>query len=446
MALLEMESSNLRPEYHVPHCTYSCWLPILMGFLSLSVGICCLFFMSRIGIVLCVLNSIFGLIFSYITYSTLARPKRYKAIVAIAGNLLHICLLLGTVVYGSRLLVINVQAEAKNNAANASPVFNFMLDYYLAYGGYESSPSGDEGEEPKSLPSPSSSSSRQIPDGEMALGNQTLPSSLDWSVPAAAPTAVEKGAFPPLPILPDDFLNLNRPQPTDDTQLRDLLSRQAARFKAVISAVRATAKDTSWVNFNTRDSWVSSSTDSSGEETEEAASNPMDSCDHGKEEPVCCPCLFSRDDLNCIAKAATSDAFAESVLKRLRSLLYWGLFCGYVEWGLAFVTKLNRKCAEDCLLDQFDFSRQEGKQFDINAHAVRLMKHIKAVPQKQARLCASKAAVASCRVEETLIQRGAAAALCAALPLSVVLIMFCLTCIVACWKIAQRYNAKVQNR
>lgn len=446
MVLHLRESYSLRPDYLGPSCAYLCWLPIAMGFLSLSVGICCLFFMCRVGVILCILNSALGLIFPYFTYSTHAHPKRYKAVLAIIGNVLHIGLLVFTLIKGSSLLVLNVRAEAQNNAADASPTFNLMLNYYFAHAGFDIPPPYRlEAKEPFS----SSSSDAQLPE-EAASGKQDLPpASSDLGVPA-----FQRPALSSPPAFSSETLAAGERHAVNNF----LLNVQTARFNAIISGLSVFAKDVTGVTFETKvtEGSYSLPSGSAGKQSTRSARKrrrvpPPSRSDTSRvsrestEDDFSMSFPFSSEDLLCVLKAGTSAVFGESVLRRLRTLLYWGLFCGYVERGLILISRRDISCAEECHFDQFHFSRHEGNMAHTRAQAAQLMRSIQNMTKVQARYCIANAAVASCRIEAAYIQQGVAAALCAALPLSFVLAIFCCTCIIACWKIARKCGKKVQS-
>lgn len=396
--------------------------------------------MCHVGVILCVLNCVLGLIFPYITYSTHAHPKRYKAVVAILGNVLHICLLLFTVVHGSSLLVLNVRAQARNNGADVSPTFNLMLDFYFAHAGFDI-PTRHRLEAKE--PSASSSSDARVPDSGAASEKQSSPSS------ARGVSAPEQAAFPALPVFSLDKLSAG-----EQNDHSDLLAIQSARFTSIISSLSVLAKELTWVSFGDQDSGVGQGlpTDSAGQSTGKNTgkrSNSQSSnarVSRGSSEDNSSPSYhFSREDLHCIIKAEASPVFAENVLRRFRSLLYWGLFCGYVERSLILLSKRNIACAGQCHFEQFHLSRHEKNMARTGNQAAQLMKNVRTMTREQARFCVATATIASCRVEEAFIQHRVAAALCAALPLSFVLVIFCCTCIIACWKIAQRCGKKVQS-
>lgn len=369
-----------------------------MGFLSLSVGICCLFFMSTSGIIHCLLNCALGSLFSYLTYATHTQPKRWKARIAIVGNVLHILLLVSTIVQGSLLLRANVEAGADNNEVHTSSTFSSILDYYFEYAEFDEQSS-------------------------VALRFRT--------------SLHENASISSMPFVSKEKARASR----SGNEPGSTINANGERFTSIIASLSSISEDVSGARRK-------------GDGHIRAKANSKTPADLGEEQSQSTPKIgvssaiaqwgrsknlppsynFSNEDRACATKAVANEAFGESVFKRLRSLLYWGLFCGYSARNIILPRQWLLSCEEECHFNMLNFSRFEHDSQKQTEQAMKFVKALQGMTKAEARFCIATATVAACRIEEMYLHHGVAAALCAALPLSFVLAIFCITCIVACYR------------
>ncbi|KAL8425062.1 hypothetical protein Efla_001451 [Eimeria flavescens] len=118
------------------------WMPHALFILSFLLGICCLFFMSSGGIVLCILHCIIGTLAALVTYGTRTKNHQLMAMVAVLFNFLYWLVLICTFIYTAWLLSIHAKAKKDMNNGVTSPALRPLLDAYSAYvSGEEADPS-----------------------------------------------------------------------------------------------------------------------------------------------------------------------------------------------------------------------------------------------------------------------------------------------------------------
>ncbi|KAL8433222.1 hypothetical protein ACSSS7_004007 [Eimeria intestinalis] len=109
------------------------WMPHVLFPLSFLLGICCLFFMSSGGIVLCILHCVIGTLAALVTWGTRTKNHQIMAMVAVLLNFLYWLLLICTLVYTAWLLSQHVKAKRDYNKGVSSPALGPMLEQYSEY-------------------------------------------------------------------------------------------------------------------------------------------------------------------------------------------------------------------------------------------------------------------------------------------------------------------------
>ncbi|KAL8452699.1 hypothetical protein Emed_001263 [Eimeria media] len=109
------------------------WMPHVLFPMSFLLGICCLFFMSSGGIVLCILHCVIGTLAALVTWGTRTKNHQVMAMVAVLLNFLYWLLLVCTLIYTAWLLAQHVKAKKDFNNGVISPALRPMLEQYSEY-------------------------------------------------------------------------------------------------------------------------------------------------------------------------------------------------------------------------------------------------------------------------------------------------------------------------
>ena len=408
-----------------------CWIPILMAFLSFLLGICCLFFMSIGGLVLCILHCTVGCILVLIPYGVYQRAERLRAIAGIISTSLYMVLLVSTFAYAAWLLAQNARAENERGTEDGSPLITPSLDMYAAQSGFTSARRLEAADESMDLDA-------------LDMQEEAGLDSKNLSRVLRPPKQEDPGTLSSSSIssLPTD----NR-SPDATSEGRRLQSEEELLFgSSDLSSDSLTLKSKhgkSRPSFgSTQDKLLSVAQQTASEMLAEESSslNPV-VLRQGAE--TLADYKPTKGDVKCLAKMQSGQEHLAGAHSRLYALLDWGLFCGYTRYSVSALRKWPISCEEDCHFGKLHFSRYRENEAKTREQGYAFMNSVQAMSKEQAQFCIVLAAIAACRIEEKYLQYGAMAALCFALIFCICLLGFAAKCLVECIFVANKDKRKV---
>ncbi|KAL8425061.1 hypothetical protein Efla_001450 [Eimeria flavescens] len=340
------------------------WMPPIMFFLALSLGTCCLFFMSAGGFIFCVLHFVLGSLVALVTFGTRSKNSQLMAIFSVFGNTLYLLLLACTFVYAAWLLGRNARATRDFDNGTSSPLISPLIDLYAG------AVAGDNDAE----------ESRRLQDAEAPFTGR--PGHLQEQLAAASP--IETSTFG----LKDDFV---RGLPT---QLKG-----ASPVDAMMQSARLTLEELQ-------------RSDKESVSPTVLRQGPPTRFDGLK---------FSKADGKCLLELETNEKLRINTFKRLHAFLDWGLFCGFTKYSVGALHRWPIACEDVCHLNLLNFSQHGEDLLSILQQAAYFKKAIESMGEQEIQMCAALTVVTACRMEQTKFPAGTMAALCLAL-----LVSFCL--------------------
>lgn len=109
------------------------WMPHVLFPMSFLLGICCLFFMSSGGIVLCILHCVIGAVAALVTWGTRTKNHQIMAMAAVLLNFLYWLILICTLIYTAWLLSQHVKAKRDFKNGFVSPALKDTLERYSEF-------------------------------------------------------------------------------------------------------------------------------------------------------------------------------------------------------------------------------------------------------------------------------------------------------------------------
>lgn len=379
-------------------CVPLCWIPIVMLFLGFGLGICCLFFMSTGGLVLCVINCILGPVFAYFTSRVFLKPGRMTAIIATCCNVLYVILLLSTLMYAAWLTAQTSRSIEEKNGAKDKQLILPLLEFYSSKAG-------------------------------MAKFSRRLD-----SIDASA-----------------DFVRLSE-EGSINGNTRNV-TQEFPEISPLTSSLFLSTEDNLAV-------WLPGQSNTQSEEHMEGAEDPSTfnkpaglllAGQQKAREMMGNQAIFlnptvlrqgttfaiTNGDYACLAKTS-DESFAEKVLNRFVSMLDWGQFCGYTTYSVGVLHTWSLSCATDCHFDKLNFSRYRNDAEETVEQEKEFMKDVIGMSQEDAAACGLLASITACRIQDGSLQEGAVASLAVAMFVCIVLILFSIKNIILCFQVSDK--------
>lgn len=416
-------------------CQPLCWIPIVMLFLCYALGICCLFFFSTGGLVLCILHFVLGTILVLSPYAVHRRSDKVMAIAAIVGMSLYICLLVATFVYAAWLLGQNAHSEVDLYASDKRPLLFPLLVAYAQHALLSPTRRLDAVDGPVGL------------DGLQGIENyeEERKMSPTMSVP-------EEGNMSPTTQMPEEGnVSPTTHMPKEgESHTSDSVFFPSAKHGERLSA-DGPAEDPLNILLPKEKGGTNSYLKDGQDQLIRVAQRKVEEivADESLNPTVLrqgvkqlADFKLTKSDVKCIEKLSDPSADVADTENRFATLLDYGLFCGYTHYSVATLRKWPLSCEKDCHFDKFHFSNVRKDEKKGVKQAYELLEDINAMSMDQAQFCTVLARITYCKIGQDHLQHAAMAIMCMAVILCICLFGFGVKCITVCASIIDKENKR----
>lgn len=393
-------------------CSIICWVPPVMLILAYCLGVCSLFFMSFVGLILCIFQCIFGTFAALLAFGAGESGNKRLVMGAVFFSSVYILILAFTFVSAASLLRRHVQAQKDYNRGDSSPLITPLLDMYVT-----------QSVDSSSFDKPINTTNELSSIDEF----QTSEGQLD--------SASSVTALSTQPVLGTSSIASRSTQSSvgEGTQEHDQDS---------ITTGTREHPDVSPVKMMTLMTLRNVQINKEIESPEDFPPNPT----HTQQgwDPTN-EMLPTNGDLICLRNIVADEQRMVDTARRFESLLDWSLFCGFTKYSVGPIHKWPYSCEKFCLLDRLGFSSRR-REMEINRQADAFMRAVSGMDQFRAEICSVLTIVTACIIEEHNLVNGVFISLIIALFLSFVLLLLNIACLIACLRVSVEKGNQVSAR